>query len=230
MILIIDDNEERGKNTCIWLRVKGYIVSHIGYENMKYYTKPFMTVYINPPHKFIDEIKNEETISIIFTERKSVTIPQWCIGILSLKNIANEVERIYLEKCPYNKDDKVDVLGYACMKNSLFGLGGEVFKLSNNQKQLIQLFMYNYPKKFNLYDAIGYFRLLNNSETKLINRIYSLNRKAKCRNREKIIVLENDVCYFNPQIANYVCQEEDFTIKELENSKEFYYKNFTNQN
>ncbi len=230
MILIVDDNEERAKNTCIWLRVKGYIVSRIGYENMKYYTKPFMTVYINPPHKYINEIKNEETISILFTERKTVKIPEWCIGVLSLNNIANEIEKIYLEKCPYNKNDKVDVLGYACIKNSLFGLGGEVFKLSNSQKQLIQLFMYNYPKKFNLYDAIGYFRFSNNPEINLVNRIYCINRKAKSRNREKILIFENDVCYFNPKIANYVCPEEDFTIKELDDSKDFYYKNFTKQN
>lgn len=230
MILIVDDNEERAKNICAWLRMKGLLVSFIGYENMAYYTKPFMTVYINPAHKYVGEIKNEETISIIFTERKTVKIPEWCIGVLSLKNISKEIESIYLEKCPYHKNDKVDILGYACIKNSLFGLGGEVFKLSNSQKQLIHLFMFNYPKKFNLYDAVGYFRILNNKEINLVNRIYALNRKAKLRNREKILVLENDVCYFNPKIANYICAEEDFSFRELDNTKDFYYKNFSKQN
>ncbi len=225
MILIIDNNEERRKNLCIWLRVKHYIVSGISYDDMDYYTKPFMTVYINPSRKNLPYIKNEDTISVIFTERRSYELPEWCINISTLKNIANEIIQIYEEKCKYQKPNKVDVLGYACMKNGIFALGGKIINLSAREKQIVSLFMYNYPKKFSLYDAANYFAISNNQEYNFEHSLYTLNKKMKDADREKIILTENDTCFLNPEIANYICPEYNLENDENDDYKGYFYEN-----
>ena len=207
MILIIDNNEERRKDIAIWLRMKGYIVSTISFEYMDYYTKPNVTVYINPSNKIVPLLKNTDTISVIFSERKSISFPDWSINIFSLKNIASEIIKIYEAKCPYEKKNEIDVLGYACMKNAEFALGGKIIKLSKREKQLVSLFMFNHSKKFNIYDLVNYFDLRSNPESNILNSIYKLNKKMLEANREKLIIVDKDVCYFNHEISNYICQE-----------------------
>lgn len=228
MILIVDDNVERRNNLTIWLRMKGYVVSEIPYEYMDFYTKPILTAYINPQNKMIDSIKNADTISVIFSERKSINLPSWSINVPSLKNIANEIMKIYDEKCPYQKEDKIDIVGYACMKNGEFALGGKILSLSLREKQLLSLFMFNSKKKFNLYDVVNYFVLRSNPETNMLNAIYLLNRKAVKANREKMIIVNKDVCYFNPEIANFVCEEykEYDDDEDIDRYSEFVYKKF----
>lgn len=222
MILIVDNNDERRKNVAIWLRVKGYIVSYIGYDDLKYSTKPFMTVYINPARSYIDKIKNDDTVSVIFTERKGIRLPQWSVNILSLKYIANDIIKIYKERCPYQKLNKVDVLGYACMKDGDFALGGKEIRLSHREREIISLFMFNYPKKFELYDAINYFRIAKHQEENFHNAIYTLNKKAKDNDREKLIVCEGNRFYFNPEIGNFVCPDVDFEDRDISEYKGYF--------
>ena len=224
MILLIDNNEERRKSLTILLRVKGYIVSAISYENMDYYVKPFLTAYINPPNKIAESLKSEDTLSVIFTERK-LSLPSWSINISSLKNIQNEIIQIYEEKCPFNKKDKIDVLGYACIKNGKFALGGRIVRLSSRERQLVSFFMFNHTKKFNLYDVVNYFVLKSNPESNILNSIYKLNRKMEEANREKIILVENDLCYFNPKIANYICPPyPNFEEDDVDRYSDYVYK------
>ncbi|MBQ8545899.1 MAG: hypothetical protein IJ437_03035 [Clostridia bacterium] len=219
MILIVDNNEERRRNVTIWLRVKGYLVSCIGYDDLKYSTKPFMTVYVNPARDYIDKIKNKDTISVIFSERNSINLPEWSINISSLKSISKDIMELYEESCSFQRTDKVDIIGYACMKDGQFALGGKVIRLSPREREIISLFMFNYPKKFELYDAINYFRITDNQEEKFLNAIYLLNKKAQANDREKIIINENNTFYFNPKIGNYVCPEVDFEDRYAEVDK-----------
>ena len=48
MILLLDNNEFRRHDIYMSLYMKKYIVAEHALEYMDYYTKPFMTVYINP--------------------------------------------------------------------------------------------------------------------------------------------------------------------------------------
>ena len=227
MILIIDNNEERRNNITIWLRVKGYIVSQISYEDMDYYTKPFLTAYINPPNALLETLGNENTLSVIFTERQNANLSNKTINIFSLKNIQNEIVKIYEREFPFDKKNQIDVVGYACSKDEEFALGGKIIDLSQRERQLINFFMFNHTKKFNLYDVINYFVVKGNPEDNILNSIYKLNRKMQKANREKIIIVKKDVCYFNPEIANYVCPTySEFEDNDVDRYSEFVYKKF----
>ncbi len=208
MILIVDNNKERSKDLVVKLRIKGYIVASTQYDELWYHTKPFMTVYINPSRDEASKLINDtSTISVIFCDRHSVKLPLWSINFTSLESIIKNIENVYDEKCIYQIYDKVDVVGYACFKNGRFALGGERIRLSPKEKRIVSFFMYQADKKFKLYDASGYIRYLNNPENNLIAAIGRINRKAKAKERVPIIKYKEDYCYFNPEIASYVCTD-----------------------
>ncbi|MBR2943516.1 MAG: hypothetical protein IKC16_00330 [Clostridia bacterium] len=215
MILIVDDNFERRKDIVIKLRIKNYIVAGVQYDELKMYTKPYMTVYINPTRSFVASLKNDtSTLNVFFCDRASIKLPLWSINKLSLKNIPLEIMKIYDENCTYNLKGKIEIVGYACMQDDVFALGGELIHLSKREVQLIRLFMNNHTKEFMLYDVANYFRILANPEENIRSSITKLNAKAKKVRREKIIIVKNDWCYFNPEIASYVCKDPDIEERE----------------
>ena len=209
MILLVDNSEYRRDSLVVRLRIKGYIVAGIDYAYMDSYTKPFMTVYINPPRNEAVRLKNEETISVIFTDREATKLPPWSINILSLNNVESEIVSIYNEKCNYMLKDKIDIIGYLCRKNDRFAVGGREISLSNMQSTVLSLFIYNPSKRFKLYEASKYFHFSANSEERFVRIVYEINKKAKAVNRDRIIIREGDLFYLNPDIKNYVCKEDD---------------------
>ena len=215
MILIVDNSEERRKNLVIRLRVKGFLACGIDYNDKDFYTKPFMTVYINPPRPKIDNLKNDDTISVIFTDRDKMELPTWTINIRSIKALENDIVALYNEKCPFQRNDNIDVIGYACLQNDKFALGGRLFKLSKMQIQMARFFLYQPRKRFKLYEACQYIHFRNNPEENLERLINNINKMLKAENRESLIINEGLEYYLNPDIASYVCKEyEDFEIKD----------------
>jgi hypothetical protein len=208
MILLVDDNDERRRNLLIWFRVKGYLVSEARYDELKLFTKPFITVYVNPTMTSVSKIKySNDTISIFFSERKSVTLPQWSINFNSLKNIYEEVAKIYKEKATFQVRDKIDMAGYACMKNGKFSVGGKDIKLTPTEYKIVCFFLNQPNKKFFASDAARYIKSKEDYEASYLVSISKLNRKLKAKKRPKLIICEDNWCYFNPEIANYVCED-----------------------
>ncbi len=224
MILIVDNSEERRKNLVIRLRVKGYLVCGINYDDIDYYTKPFMTVYINPPRQIIDKLKNEDTISVIFTDRLAMNLPLWTINVLSIKNLENDIINMYHERCHFQAKDKVDVIGYACLRNGCFALGGKIFRISNMQMPILCLFLFNKNKKFRLYEACQYMHFRTNPEESFARQVMRINSKTQKRNRGKVILNEDNFYFLNPDIANYICKEDDDVDVIEEGKGPFYLK------
>lgn len=208
MILIVDENEERRINLQIKLRVKGYLTNVTSYQDLWFHTKPFMTVYVNPKTSDMQLIKNsQDTISVFFCDRKSVKLPAWSINFDSLKNVYEEITNIYKEKSTYQIKDKIDVVGYACMKNGKLAVGGKDINLSKREHMIVSFFMNQPKKKFRLGDASNYVWIHDNKETNFALSISRINKKLKDQLRPKLIICKDDWCYFNPEIVSYVCQE-----------------------
>ena len=214
MILIIDDSEFRRDSLVVRLRTKGYLTCGISYEYADSYTKPFMTVYVNPPHNQIGKLKNEDTISVVFSDRKLIETPSWLRVYPYLNNIENEIERIYSENFKYMKKDNIDVIGYVCRKNDEFAIGGKELYLSDMQANVLSIFIYNPDKKFKLYEASSYMHFSGNPEERFLRIVYEINKKSKDENRGKIILFENDNYFLNPDIKNYICIEETDIVTE----------------
>ena len=208
MILLVDNNEERRKDIQVKLRIKGYTVSVSSYDELLIRTKPFFTVYINPTKNELGKIYNGDTKTIIFSNREHLNLPKWSINIDSIDDIANTTARLYNELSPFQKQDIVDIVGYACMKGR-FALGGREIRFSKRENEIIRFFMNQPNKKFSSYDASSYIRILTNPEENYRKSISSINTKAKKVKREPIIIYKDDKYFFNPVISSYICQEVD---------------------
>ena len=215
MILIVDNSDFRRDSLVIRLRTKGYLVCGIDYKYLDSYEKPFMTVYVNPPRQEINKLKNDDTISLIFTDKTGITLPIWSINIGTLTDIEAKIIDVYKEKCPYMIKDKINIVGYICEKNKNVAVGGKIIYLSNKQSMVLNLFLFNSSKKFRLYEASSYMHFSANSEERFARIVYEINKKSKDANREKIILFEKERYFLNPDIKNYVCKEYDDTQKEF---------------
>lgn len=214
MILLVDNNEERAKDIQVKLRLKGYTVSVSRYEELCVRTKPVFTAYINPTSDEVSKMTNGDTISIVFSNRQSVKLPLWTINFNSLDNIVNEIIGVYKEKIKCQLPKKVDVVGYACMKDGDFALGGNIIKLSIREKEIVRFYMAQPYKSFSSYDASSYIRILSNPEENYRKSVSMINLKARKCDREPLIMFKNDKYFFNPEISSYICQEIEIDEEE----------------
>ena len=206
MILVVDNNDERRKNTITWLRVKGYMASGTCFGELSFYTKPFMTVYVNPTQNEVDEMtSSDDTISVFICDRPSVVAPSWAIRIDSLATPHLTIMKIFDEKFNHFGYNQMEIVGYACLKNDEFALGGELIGLSNLEYLIVCFFMVNKNKRFKIYDCAAYFNYKANPEENFRKSIYKINAKCKREHRLPLIIADAREAYFNPTIASYIC-------------------------
>ena len=66
MVLIVDSNKFRREKTSRYLRYDGIPSLSIGYSDFKYYTKPLITVVVDPSKEFISNLKlSDDTLYVI---------------------------------------------------------------------------------------------------------------------------------------------------------------------
>ena len=207
MILVVDNNEERRKNTVSWLRVKGYMSSSTNFSELSFYTKPFLTVYVNPTSSEASSITDaEDTLSLFICDRPSVKIPPFAHSISKLKTPYISIMKFFDEKFDHLGADQMEIVGYACHKNNEFALGGERIDLSSLEHLIVCFFMINYNKRFKLYDAASYFNFKSNPENNFRKAISRINSKCKRELRLPLIIANEIEAYFNPEISSYICQ------------------------
>ena len=222
MILVVDNNDERRKNTITWLRVKGYMATGTSYSELPYYTKPFMTVYMNPTAKEAEHISNSgDTLSVLICDRFSVKTPPFAIRVSTLTSAHISIMKIFDEKFNHFGYNQMEIVGYACLKNDEFALGGELIGLSNLEYLIVCFFMVNKNKRFKIYDCAAYFNYKANPEENFRKSIYKINAKCKREHRLPLIIADAREAYFNPTIASYVCPPYEEPPLETDDMKDF---------
>lgn len=218
MILVVDNNDERRKNTVTWLRVKGYMSNGIKYEVLSLYTKPYMTVYINPTVKEAQAISySDDTVSLLICDRPSVKAPPFVKRIDTLITPHLSIMKAFDECFNHFGTDQLEIVGYACMKNGEFALGGELISLSRLEYLIVCLFMVNKNKKFKIYDCSAYFNFKNNHEQNFRKAIYRINSKCKKVYRKPLFIANDIYACMNPEIANWVSRP--FVESKIETDK-----------
>lgn len=222
MILVVDDNHERRKNTVTWLRVKGYMATGIKYDDLSFYTKPFMTVYINPLASFVSSLADtDDTVSVIITDRPSVKVMPWAKRIDTLNTPHISIMKIFDECFDHFKTDQIEIVGYACLKNDEFALGGELISLSNLEYLIVCFFMINKNKKFKLYDCSSYFNFKSNPEENFKKAVSRINTKCKHEYRPPLLFANDIEAYFNPEIANWVSEPYREVVRESNDMSDY---------
>ena len=201
MILILDNNKYRRHDIYLSLFMKKYIVAEHSLDNMEYYTKPFMTVYINPTSEQIEKIKNEDTLTIIAKNNFPAKPKEWMNVIPLDKNLSNEIIKLYEQNCIYGRGR--EIVGVTGMEGKYFTVGGSYMNLTPKQLNVIKLFMYNPNKKFELYDASSYFDFNADREEGFMRLVHVLNSKSIKLGKEILIKCENNKYFISPELITY---------------------------
>lgn len=202
MILILDNNEYRRHTVYLSLYRRKCLVSEQSIDDMDYYTKPNMTVYLNPTQSQVSRIRKEDTICVIATNKKDIKLENWMIRIPLDNSVAVSIYNIFNEKCKYGNE--LEIFGIVCMREKEFALGGVLIKLTKRERQIVRLFLYNAGKKFNSYDACNYFDFAGEAEKCFIDAIYEINLKCvKGAHRIPLFLHNAGVYYVNPEVLDY---------------------------
>ncbi|MBQ7225792.1 MAG: hypothetical protein IJX02_04215 [Clostridia bacterium] len=201
MILLLGNNEYRRHDIYLSLLIKKYTVAEHSLEYMDFYTKPFITVYINPTYDEIKKIKNEKTISILVKSNLRIKPAPWLRVIPDDKNVAKEIMKIYEESCPYGKGR--EIFGIIAIEGKKMTVGGEYLNVVTRQRQLIKLLLYNADKRFALYDIASYIRFDANSEERLAKMVKDLNVACRMMGKEPIITVKNDYYQISQKAITY---------------------------
>ena len=201
MILIFDNNEYRRHDILMSLFMKKYIVAEQPIEYMDYYTKPFMTVYINPNTEQLKKIKDENTVCIVAKNRMTIVPPPWMRVIPLDKNVAKTVMQLYDELCPYGKGR--DVIGIIGIEGNEFTVGGTYINLTPKQMKAIKILLYNRDKKFQLYDISSYLDFNTDPEKGFITMVDDINSKSRNSGRESVIKWKDNYYFISPDVAYY---------------------------
>ncbi|MBQ8145351.1 MAG: hypothetical protein IJ039_01065 [Clostridia bacterium] len=201
MILLFDNNQYRRHDILLSLFMKKYIVAEQPLDDMDFYTKPFMTVYLNPTEAQMKKIKKEDTLCVVAKNNVIGKTPDWMEIIPLDKNTAKSIMKIYDEKCPFGKGR--EIFGALAMEGKRFAFGGIYFHLTPKQMKAIKILLYNPHKKFELYDISSYLEFNTDKEIGFSTMIDEINMRCKKVNREKLVLREGSRYYINPNIIFY---------------------------
>lgn len=201
MILILDNNQHRRRSIYLTLYSKKYMVAEQTINDSQHYTKPFMTVYINPTKTEMQNIKNENTLCVVAKNNVSIHVPEWMRIIPCDNTVTMKIMELYKELCPYGQGR--EIFGIVCMEKDKFALGGVYINLSPRQRQLAKFLLYNAGKKFQIYDISSYFNFNTDKESGFDRMVMEINRKCTKMRREHLIIRQNDVYCINPYVTNY---------------------------
>ena len=201
MILILDNYIDRRHGVYLSLYMKKYIVAEQSLRDMDFYTKPFLTLYIDPSYKDIKKIKNENTICVVAKNYIKEPLPSFMIVIPNDNNIAKNVMAIYDEKCPHNKGR--EVIGIMGLEGRSFALGGTFIHLTPKQYKIVRLLVYNPDKQFPLYDICSYVDFNTDTEKGFLMMVEDLNIKCRKAGRETLIKCKNFKYFISPEVINY---------------------------
>lgn len=188
MFLILDNNEYRRHSVLLSLYLKKCIAMGQTIKDADFYTKPNVTVYLNPTYDEIKKIKNEDTITIVAKDNLAVKLPPFIKHLPLDNSLGNNIYKIYMEQCPYGKGR--ELFGVLGLEDKKFAFGGKYISMTPQQLNVIKLFLYNPDKEFELYDASCYFDFNTDREVGFMSIVRSINYKCKNEGREKLIIQE----------------------------------------
>ena len=164
----------------------------IGYEDFDYYTKPLVTVLIDPSKEFISNLKlNKETLYITvykndrnrdnYKDLFTLVNPDGTVSTLQITEILNK---------HFGFELKNDMIGRITAFDDINQIAhhGKRIKLCKREFNVFKLFFYNQNKTFTLHEIINYLGFYGKiKDETLISYIMKINTKCKMMNRCKLI-------------------------------------------
>lgn len=217
MILILDNNQYRRRDIFNRLRINGYMVSAQDFEIGVEFTKPFLTVVINPTNAQLMTIKRENTKYLIIKANKPDNLREWMDYIPLSNEIDIDIERYFWTNFKYENPKVISRFGCICVDDKGISAGGIRLRLKRTAKKIAKFFIYNNQKKFRDSEVVSYFRFLSKvPEQNLYYHVSYINSSCKNNGRPPLISINKGIYWLNNDYLRYTIEYsndcyDDFT-------------------
>lgn len=192
MILVVDSNSYRREKLSRYFRYDGLPSMCIGYEDFEMYTKPLVTLLVDPSRDFLLKIKSSLNTHIIVVNktqrnndvRTDLRRIYKADGMVSSDEIKEEIKNYY------GYDLKTDKINHVMLldseKDVIYTL--ERLYLKEREYKVLKFFLYNVGKVFPIYEIFEYLHFNGRiKEDTFVSYVKCINRKCKREYRERLI-------------------------------------------
>lgn len=192
MVLFIDSNTYRREKLARSCRTNDMPSMAIGYEDYKYYTKPLITVLVDPSKSFMQNLNRyENTFYLVIVKRDehlslypglcSTVEPTGYIKPEKIKNIISDNLGFSLSDDYYNRVH----INYP--EEKIF-VQNEKLYLTKTELKILRFFLYNSERTFRYDEIFEYLHYTNRIKIKTFDGYtQSINRESDKRRRERLI-------------------------------------------
>jgi len=207
MVLFVDSNKFRREKLARMCRTEDLPAMSIGFEDYKYYTKPLVTVLVDPPKSFTATLnRNERTLFIVVIKREEQRkyYSDMCTVTDDSGMIYPEkITEIIKERTEFNLVKDIFTYLYMNMEEKEPILDGKVLFLTKTQFKILRFFFYNNQRTFRYDELFEYFHYNGRIKYKTFDgHVQSINRHSRYRHREQLI-FKRRTGYEMPELTGF---------------------------
>ena len=209
MILILDNNQFRRKDLFKALHKKGYVVACHPFDEYKLYTKPLMTVLMNPARSEIDKvIEYSSTKYVVAKDFFKSNGDKYTLIPLTPNPVDYIIEEYHkIEGCHRNQ---MDVYGIACHMYDEYAIGGKMLEFYEMEAKIFEFFLKLPNKKFMDFDVSRSFPFRVDPEENFKQAVWKINMKTKDATGIRYILSKNGCYFLNPLVYRLEPKFVDF--------------------
>ncbi|MBQ9744968.1 MAG: hypothetical protein IJW19_07580 [Clostridia bacterium] len=205
MVLIVDSNEYRRVKLARRCRTNDIPAMSIGYDDFNYYTKPLVTVLIDPSKAFMQQLnKTEKTLFVVVVKREDqISLYQdICTVCNSIGEITPEqIREVILNNYGYTLNEDSFNCIYINYDNKLCRVRNKKLFITKTELKIIRFFLYNYERIFRYDEIFEYLHYTDRIKIKTFDGYtQAINRKSDKAHREHLI-FKRKTGYEMPQLT-----------------------------
>lgn len=196
MVLIFDNNDFRINTIRKAFRMQDFPMLGKEYEYYKYYTKPLLTVLINPKKSELKKYLNEKnTVIVVVSNKKDRIFDNVKYVIINENCIFTPEQAKEIIFNEYGFDFKLDSVNCITVADDKDGkniyFGGKNLSLTPRLFFILRFFVYQRHKIFRTDEILEYLFIENHVSGETLDGYISIiNRKSRAVDREKLILSE----------------------------------------
>lgn len=205
MILFVDSNKYRRDRLSRICRTNDLPAMGIGYDDYDFYTKPLVTILIDPQKSFIKDLKrNERTLYIVVVKKEEYLTLYHDLYVYYDPKGEIHFEKIYeIIKSQTNYNLYEDIENHICIsmeKTDAYCDGCRLF-LCKTDFKILRFFFYNYGKIFRYDEIFEYLHYSDRIKTKTFDGYTQRINRSCARNAVENVISKRKLGYEMPVLT-----------------------------